>query len=52
MSAHLNSKVTGLLNKFRTGEISPAEFQELKSGIDGITDSELKEMMYSEWNRY
>ena len=52
MSAHLNSKVTGLLNKFRSGEISPAEFQELKSGINGISDSELKEMMYSEWDRY
>lgn len=52
MSAHLNSKVTGLLNKFRTGEISPAEFQELKSGIDGITDSELKEIMSSEWDKY
>lgn len=52
MSAHLNSKVTGLLNKFRTSEISPAEFQELKSGIDGITDSELKEIMSSEWNKY
>ena len=52
MSAHLNSKVTGLLNKFRSGEISPAEFQELRSGINGISDSELKEMMYSEWDRY
>lgn len=52
MSAHLNSKVTGLLNKFRTGEISPAEFQELKSGINGITDSELKEIMSSEWDKY
>lgn len=52
MSAHLNSKVTGLLNKFRTGEISPAEFQELKSGIDGITDTELKEIMSSEWDKY
>lgn len=52
MSAHLDNKVTGLLNKFRTGEISPAEFQELKSGIDGITDSELKEMIFSEWDKY
>lgn len=52
MSAHLGNKVTGLLNKFRTGEISPAEFQELKSGIDGITDSELKEMMFSQWDKY
>lgn len=52
MSAHLDNKVTRLLSKFRTGEISPAEFQELKSGIDGITDSELKEIMFSEWDKY
>ena len=52
MSAHLNSKVTRLLNKFRSGDISPAEFQELRSGINGITDSELKEMMYPEWDKY
>ena len=52
MSAHLDNKVTGLLNKFRSGEISPMEFQELKSGINGITDSELKEIMSSEWDIY
>lgn len=52
MSAHLNNKVTGLLNKFRTGEISPAEFQELKSGMNDISDKEFKEMIHSEWDSY
>lgn len=52
MSAHLNSKVTGLLNKFRTGEISPAEFQELKSGMNDISDKEFKEIIHSEWDSY
>ena len=52
MSAHLNSKVTGLLNKFRIGEISPAEFQELKSGMNDISDKEFKEMIHSEWDNY
>lgn len=52
MSAHLNNKVTGLLNKFRTGEISPAEFQELKSGMNDISDKEFKEIMHSEWDNY
>lgn len=52
MSAHINSKVSRLLNKFRYGEISPAEFQELKSGINNITDSELKEIVSYEWDEY
>lgn len=52
MSAHLNSKVTGLLNKFRTGEISSAEFQELKSGMNDISDKEFKEIIHSEWDSY
>lgn len=52
MSAHLNNKVTGLLNKFRIGEISPAEFQELKSGMNDISDKEFKEMIHSEWDNY
>lgn len=52
MSAHLNNKVTGLLNKFRIGEISPAEFQELKSGMNDISDKEFKGMIHSEWDNY
>lgn len=52
MSAHLNNKVIGLLDKFRTGEISPAEFQELKSGMNDISDKEFKEMIHSEWDNY
>ena len=52
MSAHLNNKVTGLLNKFRTGEISPTEFQELKSGMNDISDKEFKEIIHSEWDIY
>lgn len=52
MSAHLNNKVTGLLNKFRTGEISPAEFQELKSGMNDISDKEFMKIMHSEWDNY
>lgn len=52
MSAHLNNKVIGLLDKFRTGEISPAEFQELKSGMNDISDKEFKEMIHSEWDSY
>lgn len=52
MSAHLNNKVTGLLNKFRIGEISPAEFQKLKSGMNDISYKEFKEMIHSEWDNY
>ena len=52
MSAQFKNKVTGLLNKFRIGEISPAEFQELKSGMHDITDRELKDMIYNEWDTF
>lgn len=52
MSAPVNSKVTELLNKFRSDEISSMEFQELKSSLNEVTDSELKDMIYLEWDKF
>lgn len=42
MSAQINDKVSGLLHKFRSGDITSAEFQDLRTRMDGISDVELK----------
>ena len=52
MSAQINDKVSGLLHKFRSGDITPAEFQDLRIRIDAISDVELKHFLETEWEEF
>lgn len=52
MSAQINDKVSGLLHKFRSGDITPAEFQDLRIRIDAISDVELKHLLETEWEEF
>ena len=52
MSAQINDKVSGLLHKFRSGDITPAEFQDLRTRIDAISDVELKHFLETEWEEF
>lgn len=52
MSAQINDKVSGLLHKFRSGDITPAEFQDLRTRMDGISDVELKHFLEAEWEEF
>lgn len=52
MSAQINDKVSGLLHKFRSGDITPAEFQDLRTRMDAISDVELKHFLEVEWEEF
>ena len=52
MSAQINDKVSGLLHKFRSGDITPAEFQDLRTHMDTISDVELKHLLEAEWEEF
>lgn len=52
MSAQINNKVSGLLHKFRSGDITPAEFQDLRTHMDTISDVELKHFLEAEWEEF
>lgn len=52
MSAQINDKVSGLLHKFRSGDITPAEFQDLRTHMDTISDVELKHFLEAEWEEF
>lgn len=52
MSAQINDKVSGLLHKFRSGYITPAEFQDLRTRMDIISDVELKHFLETEWEEF
>lgn len=52
MSAQINDKVSGLLHKFRSGDITPAEFQDLRTRMDTISDVELKHLLETEWEEF
>ncbi len=52
MSAQINDKVSGLLHKFRSGYITPAEFQDLRTHMDTISDVELKHLLETEWEEF
>lgn len=52
MSAQINDKVSGLLHKFRSGDITPAEFQDLRTRMDAISDVELKHFLETEWEKF
>lgn len=52
MSTQINDKVSGLLYKFRSGDITPAEFQDLRIRIDAISDVELKHLLETEWEEF
>lgn len=52
MSALKDKQILRLLKKFSSGEIIPAEFQELKESIENIPDSDFKEILSSEWDNF
>lgn len=52
MSALKEKQVSKLLDRFRNGGIKPEEFQDLKEYIGNIPDSELKEILSSEWDGF
>lgn len=52
MNEQLNKEVLRLLHKFRSGEITPAEFQDLRTRMDGISDVELKHFLEAEWEEF
>lgn len=52
MSAQINDKVSGLLHKIRSGDITPAEFQDLRTRMDAISDVELKHLLETEWEEF
>lgn len=52
MSAQINDKVSGLLHKFRSGDITSAEFQDLRTRMDIISDVELKHLLETEWEEF
>lgn len=52
MSTQINKQVSRLLEKFRIGKITPADFQDLKSVMKETTDMELKETLSSEWENF
>ena len=52
MSAQINDKVSGLLHKFRSGDITSAEFQDLRTRMDIISDVELKHFLETEWEEF
>lgn len=52
MSAQINDKVSGLLHKFRSGDITPAEFQDLRTRMDAVSDVELKHLLEAEWEEF
>lgn len=52
MSVQLNDTVARLLNKFRFGEITPAEFQDLRKRMDDTSDAALKHFVGSEWENF
>lgn len=52
MSAQINDKVSGLLHKFRFVDITLAEFQDLRTRMDTISDVELKHLLEAEWEEF
>lgn len=52
MSAQINDKVSGLLHKFCSGDITPAEFQDLRTHMDTISDVDLKHLLETEWEEF
>lgn len=52
MSAQINDKESGLLHKFRSGDITLAEFQDLRTRMDTISDVELKHLLETEWEEF
>ena len=41
-----------MLHKFRSGDITPAEFQDLRTHMDTISDVELKHLLEAEWEEF
>ena len=41
-----------MLHKFRSGDITPAEFQDLRTRMDAISDVELKHFLEVEWEEF
>lgn len=52
MSKNNENNLSDLLDKFRSGKITPDEFRRLKKDICNIADTELKRLLEIEWNKY
>lgn len=52
MSVQANDKLSGLLHKFRFVDITLAEFQDLRTRMDTISDVELKHLLEAEWEEF
>lgn len=49
MSTNIENEIKNLLNKFRSETIPPEDFKKLKSGINQLSDSDLKNSFEEEW---
>lgn len=52
MNIIMNRQVAGLLEKFRSGDMTSEELQDLKSLMDTTSDQELRDILMSEWDKF
>ena len=52
MNTNIQNEVKSLLNKYRSGIISPKEFKTLTSDMNQLSDAELKNPFYEEWDNF
>lgn len=52
MNTDIQNEVKSLLNKYRLGIISPEEFKTLTSDMNQLSDAELKNPFYEEWDNF
>lgn len=52
MNTNIQNEVKSLLNKYRSGIISPEEFKTLTSDMNQLSDAELKNPFYEEWDNF
>lgn len=52
MNTDIQNEVKSLLNKYRSGIISPEEFKTLTSDMNQLSDAELKNPFYEEWDNF
>lgn len=52
MNIIMNRQVAGLLEKFRSGDMTSEELQDLKSLMETTSDQELRDILMSEWDKF
>lgn len=52
MNIIMNRQVAGLLEKFRSGDMTSEELQDLKSLMDTTSDQELRDILMYEWDKF